>query len=60
MTRTKVLTIAAAIILLGALQLANFRNSTGRARGVGTASGMVALLSGIGVGIYGLTIRSQS
>ena len=60
MTRTKVLLIAAAIIALGVLQLVNFRQSHGRSRGIGTASGMIALLSGVGIGIYGLTLRRPS
>jgi hypothetical protein len=57
MTRTKVLLIALGIIALGAFQLAHFYGSRHRAAGVGTASGMMALLTGVGVGIYGLSIR---
>lgn len=59
MTRTKVLLVALGIIALGALQLANFSSGHARSRGIGTASGLIALLSGVGVGIYGLTMRRQ-
>lgn len=57
MKRTKVLLVAVAIIALGVLQVANFHGRTDRSRGIGTASGMIALMSGIAIGIYGLTIR---
>jgi hypothetical protein len=59
MTRTKVLLIAVAIIALGAAQLAHFYGTQGRASGVGTASGMIALLTGIAIAIYALSIRRE-
>ncbi|MEO5928499.1 MAG: hypothetical protein ABIR47_01085 [Candidatus Kapaibacterium sp.] len=59
MTRKKVLLIALAIILLGGLQLLRWYGSHERTAAVGTASGMLALLSGIAVGLYGLSIRSK-
>lgn len=60
MTRTKVLLVAIGIVALGAVQLARFYGDTGRAGGIGTASAMIALLSGLAIGVYGITMRSRS
>ena len=57
MNRTKVLLIALAITALGALQLSHFYKSPQRAAGIGTASAMIAMLTGVAIGIYGLTLR---
>jgi hypothetical protein len=57
MTRTKVLLVALGIIALGALQLAHSYGSTDRSAGVRTASGMIALMSGVAVAIYAMTLR---
>jgi hypothetical protein len=57
MTRTKVLLVALGIIVLGAAQFLHFYRSAHRASGIGTASGVVALLTGAGIGAYGLSLR---
>lgn len=59
MTRKKVLIIALLIILLGGLQVYRWRGSNARAAGIGTASGMFALLSGVAVGLYGLALKDK-
>ncbi|MDB5036449.1 MAG: hypothetical protein JWQ98_3690 [Chlorobi bacterium] len=59
MTRKKVLLIAVAIILLGGFQLLRWYGSHERTAAIGTASGMLALLSGVAVGLYGLGIKSK-
>ncbi|MBC8145428.1 MAG: hypothetical protein H7X80_07570 [bacterium] len=56
MTRTKVLLIALGMIALGAEQLAHFYGTAGRAGGIGTASGMIALMTGAAMGIYGIAL----
>ena len=60
MTRTKVLLIAIGIIVLGSAQLSRFYGAPGRSAGVGTASGMIAIMSGVAIGIYGMTLRRRS
>lgn len=59
MTRTKVLLIALGIVALGAAQLAHFYGTQGRSAGIGTASGMIALLTGLSIGIYGISMRRR-
>ena len=59
MTRKKVLIIALAIILLGGLQMYRFHESSEQASGIGMASGMLALLSGIVIGLYGLGLKNK-
>jgi|GEM_PF-2867945 len=59
MTRAKVLIIAFCIMLLGGVQLVRWYGSTERAAGVGTASGMIAIMSGIVMTLYGLTLTRK-
>ena len=59
MTRTKVLIIALIIILLGGTQVYRWRGSNAPASSMGTASGMMALLSGVAVGLYGLGLKNK-
>jgi hypothetical protein len=59
MTRGKVLLIALGMIVLGLFQVLNARQRHDRAAGMATASGMIALLSGVGMGIYGLQLRNR-
>jgi hypothetical protein len=59
MTRGKVLLIALGMIVLGLFQVLNARQRHDRAAGMATASGMIALLSGVGIGIYGLQLRNR-
>jgi len=59
MTRKKVLIIGLVIILLGGFQMYRFRESRERTSGMGMASGMLALLSGIVIGLYGLGLKNK-
>lgn len=59
MTKRKVLLIGLAIIILGIFQVAHWYNQGGRAAGMGKASGMVALLSGVGIALYGLSLKEK-
>lgn len=59
MTRAKVLIIALCILLLGGAQLYRWYGSGERAAGAGTASGMIAILSGVGLALYGLSLKRR-
>jgi hypothetical protein len=59
MTKKKVLIIAFVIILLGSLQVYRWRGTKDPASGMGTASGMMALLSGVAIGLYGLGLKNK-
>jgi hypothetical protein len=59
MTRNKVLLIALGMVLLGLLEVVNARGRHDRAAGIGTASGMIAVMSGVGIGLYGLTLKER-
>lgn len=59
MTKGKVLIIAICIILLGGAQLYRWYGSNERPAGAGTASGMIAILSGVGLGLYGLSLKPR-
>jgi hypothetical protein len=59
MTRSKVLIIALAILLLGGIQVSRWLGSSERAAKIGMASGMMAVLSGIAIGLYGLGMRKK-
>lgn len=59
MTRAKVLIIALCIVLLGGVQLYRWYGSDEGAAGAGTASGMIAILSGVGLVLYGLTLKRK-
>jgi hypothetical protein len=59
MTRKKVLIIGLAIILLGGVQVYRWHGSRDRASSMGTASGMMALLSGVAIGLYGLGLKDK-
>jgi hypothetical protein len=60
MTKRKVILLALAIMLLGLWQvLAARAGSPDRTTGMRTASGMIALMSGIGIGIYGLGLKDR-
>lgn len=59
MTKRKVLLIGLAIIILGIFQVTHWYDQQGRAAGMGKASGMIALLSGVGISLYGLSLRER-
>jgi hypothetical protein len=59
MTRGRVLLIALGLIALGLFQTLNARQRHDRAAGMATASGMIALMSGVGIGIYGLQLKNR-
>ncbi len=57
MTRKKVLLIALAITVLGGFQVLHWTGEKSRAARVGKASGMIALFSGVAMGLYGLRLK---
>jgi hypothetical protein len=60
MTRRKVIVLGVAIMLLGLWQVvAARRGAHDRTTGMRTASGMIALMSGIGIGLYGLRLKDH-
>ena len=59
MTRKKVLLMAAAIIFLGSISVYLARQRHDRVRAMATASGMIAVFSGVAMGLYGLRLKDR-